>query len=452
MFRLLRYFSVASLVAFLATLVVLVWFYRQVAIDGISHIAERSNLALARTTLTSLSPLLLDHLRATEDLRPESLARHPLPPELSHTVRNLLIDKTVVRVNLFNRQGTVVFSNREVQVGRNQGGNEGFKAAIRGNVASNLVYRDGFNYFDGGTEDENLMQTYLPVRDGPNGPVHGVFEIYTDVDHLAQQTERTEFMTILGALLILSTMYAVVVLIVWRAGHIIDRQQNTIRERSNTLEVLSAHMLRNEESYKKKIALDLHEGLAQTLSGIKLHVETIKAHDKNGSPNGRTVDAIIPALQGAIREVRSIASELRPSSIDDFGLLLTLQLLCRAFEQQHPPVRVEQQITLREKDIPSQLKIILYRIVTSVLDDMAQHPLAGRITLALWRDGKTLSLMIDDSPPEARDSTAIPLSNIDPQLRQGLARMEELATLSGGTFRASHHAKCGTTLYAYWSL
>ena len=452
MFRLLRYFSVASLLAFLAALVALVWFYRHVAVEGISHIAERSNVALARTTLTSLSPLLLDYLRATETLHPESIARFPRPPELSDTVGNLLLDRTVVRIKLFNRRGTVIYSNRDTQVGSNQQANAGFKAAIRGNVASNLVYRDSFNHFDGNTEDENLMQTYLPVRDGPNGPVHGVFEIYTDVDHLARQTERTEFMTLFGALVILSAMYAAVVLIVWRAGRLIERQQAIIRERSSTLEALSAHMLRNEEIYKQKIAVDLHEGLAQTLSGIKMHVENIRAHDRKDGPRRRAVDAIIPALQGAIRDVQSIARELRPSSIDDFGLLLTLQLLCRAFERQHPPFGVDLQITLEEADIPAQLKIILYRIVASVLDDMARQPPAGRVTLALWRDGTTLSLMIDDSPPGAHDATAIPLANIDPQQRQGLARMEELATLSGGTFTASHHAGGGATLYAHWSV
>jgi len=450
MFRLLRYFSVTSLVAFLAALVALVWFYRQVAVEGISHIAERSNVALARTTLTSLSPLLLDYLRATEDLQPESIAHYPRPPELSSTVGSLLVDRTVIRINLFNRQGTVIYSNRDAQVGSRQHLNEGFRAAIRGNVANSLVYRDSFNSFDGGTEDENLMQTYLPVRDGPNGPVHGVFEIYTDVDHLARQTERTEFMTLFGALAILSTMYAVVVFIVWRAGRLMERQQETIRERSSALETLSAHMLRNEESYKRKIALDLHEGLAQTLSGIKLHVENIKAHDRQDSPRRPAVDAIIPALQGAIRDVESIARELRPASIDDFGLLLTLQLLCRAVEQRNPSIVIDQQITLQEADIPAHLKITLYRIVTSVLDDMARQPLAGRITLALWCDGKALSLMIDDSPPGARDSTAIPLANIDPQQRQGLARMEALTTLSGGTFMASHHAAGGATLYACW--
>lgn len=452
MFRLLRYFSVASLVAILATLVVLVWFYRQVAIEGISQLAERGNLVLARTSLNSMKPMLLDYLRATEHLRPDSLERQPLPPDLVLALRNLMLDKAVVRIKLFNRHGTVVYSNQHLQMGSDQRGNAGFRAAIQGKDANNLIYRDSFNKFDGGTEDDNLMQTYLPVRDGSTGPVKGVFEIYTDVNHLAHQTERTEFMIMLGALAILSVMYAAVVLIVWRAGNIINAQQTTIRERTSTLEVLSAHMLRSEESYKKKIAIDLHEGLAQTLSAIKLQVENLKPHVVKGSPNRQSLDAIIPVLRDAIQEVRSIASELRPASIDDFGLLLTLQLLCREFEQQHQSVRIEQQVTLQEKDIPAQLKIILYRIIASVLDDMGQRPHTDQIAFSLWRDDNSLHLIMDNTAADARDSTAMPMANIDPQLSKGFARMEELATLSGGTFRASHHAGGGSTLHAYWTV
>jgi len=452
MFRLLRYFSVASLVAILATLVVLVWFYRQVAIDGITVLAERGNLVLARTSLNSMKPVLLDYLRATQHLRPDSSERKPLPTDLALAFRNLMLDNAVVRIKLFNGHGTVVYSSEHHDVGTDQRGNPGFRSAIRGTDANNLIYRDSFNKFDGGTEDDNLMQTYLPVRDGATGSVQGVFEIYTDVNHLAHQTERTEFMILLGALVILTVMYAAVVLIAWRAGNIIDLQQATIRERTGTLEVLSGHMLRSEESYKKKIAHELHEGLAQSLGAIKLQVENIKALGEQGNPSGQSIDAIIPVLRDAIQEVRTIATELRPSSIDDFGLLLTLQLLCREFERQHPQVRIEQQVSLQDTDIPTQLKIILYRIVASVLEEMAQAPHSDRIAFSLWRDGQILSLMIDNTAADALDSTAMPLTNINPRTSKGFARMEELATLSGGTFKASHHGGRGTTLHASWTV
>jgi signal transduction histidine kinase len=319
-------------------------------------------------------------------------------------------------------------------------------------VGNALIYRDTFNSFDGTTEEDNLMQTYLPVRASPADQVQGVFEIYTDVNQLAHQIERTEFIIIVGAILILSVLYAALVLVVRRAGNIIELQQRTIRERTQTLEVLSAQMLKGEESHKKRIAFELHEGLAQTLSAIKLHLENHHANDKAEDVGQQPLGTIIPILRDAIQEVRTIATDLRPSSIDDLGLLLTIKRLCREFEQQYPHLHVEPDMPLQENDIPPPLKIILYRIILAALYEMAQHTHTGRISLALWRDDKNLILLIDDTAIQALDKTAIPLTNIDPQQRAGFARMEELTTLSGGEFRASHHTGGGTTLRAAWIL
>jgi len=450
MFKFVRYYTAVSLVAILATLILLAWFYRQVAIQGIVELTEQNNLTLARTALGSMRPALLDYLRATEGRQPNQPSFPPLPPRLAEPIRSLMQEKSVVRVKLYNRRGIVVFSNRHSQIGNNQGRNQGFISAINGQVINNLIYRDTFNRFDGVTENDNLMQTYLPVRDSLADPAEGVLEIYTDINHLAQQTERTEFIIIFGALIILSGTYLAVVMAVWRAGGIIDQQQHTIHERTQTLEALSAQMLKGEESNKKRIAHELHEGLAQTLSAIKLYVENLKARHPNGDADPQTLGAIIPVLRDAIEEVRNIATELRPSSIDDLGLLHTLDSHLREVEQRHPPVRIELEAWLQERDIPARLKIILYRIVTSVLDDMVQHGDAGTINLGLWRKENELTLIIDDTTTDAHDLTAIPLANIDPKRNAGFARMEELTTLSGGTFRASHHARGGAMLHASW--
>lgn len=451
MFKLLRYYSVASLVAVLATAALLTGFYRHVAIQGIVELAERGNLTLARAAMNPIKPVLIEFLGATENLRPNRAAPHPpLPPALLDSINSLLQDRSVVRIKLFNRHGVVVFSTKPSQIGNAQNHNSGFEIAINGGVGNNLVYRDTFNSFDGATEEDNLMQTYIPVRASPAEPIQGVFELYTDVTRLVHQTERTEFIILAGAILILSALYAALVLIVHRANSVIELQQRTIHDRTETLAVLSAQMLKSEESNKKKIAFELHEGLAQTLAALKLKVESCWRH-KADDATGGSLDSIIPVLQEAIQEVRTIATDLRPPSLDDLGLLPTINWFCREFEVQHPDILIERQISLHEQDIPAPLKVIIYRIIVSVLNDLAQHPSTGRIHLGLWLEEDRLTLLIDDTATEMLDRTVIPLANIDPELRAGFARMEELTTLSGGTFKASHHSGGGTTLHASWN-
>ena len=203
--------------------------------QGIVHLAERNNLNLAQVAMNPIKPALLEFLDAAADLRPGS-ASPPLPPELARSISTVMQeDRFIARIKIYNRRGVVVFSTTPAQVGDDQSHNEGFIAAIRGGVGSELVYRDTFNSFDGVTEEDNLMQTYLPVRAGPAEPIRGVFELYADVNNLVHQAERTEFIIVAGAILILPALYAVLVAIVHRANNIIELQQRTIRERNETL-------------------------------------------------------------------------------------------------------------------------------------------------------------------------------------------------------------------------
>lgn len=450
MFKLLRYYAVASFIAIVATIVLLTWFYRQVAIEGIVHLVERNNMALAHSAMSSMKPALLSFLDTTADFHPGNPIHRQLPPELAESIKTLMRGQSVVRIKIYNRQGVVVFSTKPSQIGHNQRNNAGFIAAINGDVSNTLIYRDTFNSFDRATEEDNLMQSYLPVRHSPVDPIRGVFEIYTDVNNLVHQTERTEFIILSGAILILSVLYVTLILIVRHANEIIEQQQHTILERTETLKSLSAQMLTREETQKKSIAVELHEGLAQTLSAVKLKVEKGRSHKASDEDDG-SVDSIIPVLQQAIQEVRTIATNLRPSSLDDIGLLPTINRLCREFEEQYPNIHTDRHISLQEQDIPPPLKIVIYRIIVSVLADMAKQPNMGRIHIALWLEDDNLVVMIDNTASGALDSTAIPMAKIDPQLRTGFAGMEELTTLSGGVFTASHHARGGATLRAAWS-
>jgi signal transduction histidine kinase len=451
MFKLLRFYSIASFVAVLATALLITLFYRQVAIQGIMQLAERSNLALALTALNSVRPQLINYLDAVAQPGYVNIGHNSPPPELATAIRSLMRDSSVVRVKIYNQHGVVAFSTKTSQIGSDQRDNPGFISAINGRVADTLIYRDTFNSFDATSEEDNLMQTYIPIRASATEPVQGVFEIYTDVNDLVHQSERTEFLIMAGSLFILTALYMALLLVVRRAHNIIKSQHQTIRERTETLEILSARMLKNEESNKQKIAIELHEGLAQTLSAVKLNLENSSQKINGDDTVGRSMAAIIPALQSAIEDVRTLATELRPSSIDDLGLLPTLNSLCRNFQQQHPGIRIRQDISLQEKDIPAPLKVILYRIVVLALDDIALHTASDQIQIALRRDKGALTLLVDDTPSTAPDLAATTLIEIDPNPESRFAKILELTTLSGGRFAAARPAAGRIVLRAAWN-
>jgi signal transduction histidine kinase len=451
MFKLLRFYSVASFLVVLATALLIAMFYRQVAIQGIMQLAERSNLTLARTALNLVKPELIDYLNAASQPGLVNVGHRAPPPELAAAISSLMRDSAVVRIKIYNRHGVVAFSTKTSQIGSDQRNNPGFISAINGRVADTLIYHDTFNAWDEATEEDNLMQTYIPIRASSVEPVVGVFEIYTDVSDLVHQIERTEFIIMAGSLLILTALYVALLLVVRRAHHVIKSQNQTIRERTETLEILSARMLKSEESNKQKIAIELHEGLAQTLSAVKLNLENNRQKIDGDDTVGQSMATIIPVLQSAIEDVRMIATELRPSSIDDLGLLTTVNSLCRNFQQQHPGIRVSQDVSLQEKDIPAPLKVILYRIIVLALDDIALHTDSDRIQIALRRDSDALTLLIDDTPSASPDLAATTLIGIDPNPESRFAKMLELTTLSGGDFTAARPAAGRIMLRAAWN-
>lgn len=109
MFKLLRFYSIASFVAVLATALLIALFYRQVAIQGIMQLAERSNLALARTALNSVRPVLVDYLNSVAEAGMVNVSHRP-PPELAAAIHSLMNESSVVRIKIYNQHGVVAFS------------------------------------------------------------------------------------------------------------------------------------------------------------------------------------------------------------------------------------------------------------------------------------------------------------------------------------------------------
>ena len=224
--------------------------------------------------------------------------------------------------------------------------------------------------------------------------------------------------------------------------------EEQIRERNAALEMLSAKMLSSDEMEKKKLAYDLHEGLAQTLVMIKVQVErNLRAftapHARDDSPA-----AIVSLLQSAISDVEAIATALRPSSLDEIGLLRTMDWFCREFDRAHPTIHVLKEISVRERDVPGPLKIVIYRIIESVFTSIVRYENTDQIALTLQRENGAITLAIEDT---SQDSRYAATAERDTGLQLRFGEAQERTTLSGGSFRIARSKAGGITLSASWA-
>ena len=234
MFKLLRYFSITSLVSILIATIVLGFVYRQLAVNELMEVEKMHHTALtqafANSLWTKFSPLL-----ATEGLSGDELLAHPSAAGLRRAVNRQIRDLPVVKVRVYNLAGQTVFSTEAGQTGEDRSTTPMFLAARAGKVVSELSHRDSFHAVYETTENRDLLASCVPARRVADSPIEGVFEIYSDVTPFIANVKRTQLTAMLSIALVLGLLYGVLFLIVRHADKILKRQEMERREADEAL-------------------------------------------------------------------------------------------------------------------------------------------------------------------------------------------------------------------------
>ena len=88
-----------------------------------------------------------------------------------------------------------------------------------------------------------------------------------------------------------------------------------------------------------------------------------------------------PVVQDAIEEVRNIYMGLRPSILDDLGVIAAINWFCREFQSTYPHINVQHTIDIEESEIPDSLKIVIFRVLQEGLSNVARHSQADHVYL-----------------------------------------------------------------------
>jgi PAS domain S-box-containing protein len=231
------------------------------------------------------------------------------------------------------------------------------------------------------------------------------------------------------------------------------RAQEELRRSEKNLRILSSQLMTAKEEERKRISQELHDSVGQYLSSIKFSMENIivKMEKKESSKTClKALKDSIPIIQATVEEVRRISMDLRPSVLDDLGILATISWFCREFQSVYTGIKVNQKITLNEEDVPESLKIIIFRIIQEALNNVAKHSHANSVDISLIKNNRTIELSIADSGI-GFDVQEMTLSE-DHNRGMGLASMEERSDLSGGCFSIDSVKGLGTLIMTTWKL
>jgi PAS domain S-box-containing protein len=230
-------------------------------------------------------------------------------------------------------------------------------------------------------------------------------------------------------------------------------QERTVElARTNeALRHLSSRLLSAQEDERKRVAGEIHDTLGACLSGIKFKVEKAM-QDVGKAPNAATesLNAIIPMIQEGVEECRRIQMDLRPSMLDDLGLLPTLSWFCRRFQTIYTGIKVELEKTLEEHEIPDSLKVVTFRVTQEAMNNIAKHSKGDLIRLSLQKIEGRMELLVGDNG-RGFDLEKV-LGSESTRRGLGLTSMRERTELSGGAFSIESSKGKGTVIHASWPL
>jgi len=211
------------------------------------------------------------------------------------------------------------------------------------------------------------------------------------------------------------------------------------------LRLLSSQLLTVQEAERKRIAREIHDSIGQTLAAIKFGLESKLSQMGAGSPPpGISIENIVSLAQNGIEESRRIQMDLRPSVLDDLGILATIGWFTREFQKVYSHISVEKQISVEENEIPDSLKTVLFRVLQEAMNNAAKHSKADLARLILRKTVDKIELSFEDNGEGF---------NIESSTKGlGLTSMRERTELSGGSFAIESTPGKGTTIKAYWPL
>lgn len=230
------------------------------------------------------------------------------------------------------------------------------------------------------------------------------------------------------------------------------RDKEALESSEAELRRLSSRLLKAQEEERKRISRELHDGIGQSLSAIKFTVETAlnEIVQENPTRVTQSLEIVVPLVQEAVEEVRIISRNLRPSVLDDLGILATISWFCREVEDTFSGIRINKQIHIKEDDVPDSLKTVIFRLLQEALNNVTKHAGANVIDLRLEGTDEKIELTIEDNGIGFDLEKELAEGRVKDGI--GLSSMKERTELSGGTFRIESHEGVGTRVRASWFL
>jgi signal transduction histidine kinase len=246
---------------------------------------------------------------------------------------------------------------------------------------------------------------------------------------------------VVGVIFVRTLLYAVVGYLVVR----LVREQRARREALAEANARLAHYAITLEQLtvsreRNRLARDLHDTLAHTLSALAVQLEAISAlWETNPSESRAMLDRSLAATRDGLAEARRAIQALRSAPLEDLGLALALRSLAESMAER-AGWALDLRLPLRLREVRPEVEQCLYRVADEALTNIARYANAGHVAVALERSEGRLVLTVSD------DGCGFDPTGPPPDGRYGLMGMRERAEVIGAILEVESQPGRGATI------
>ena len=228
-----------------------------------------------------------------------------------------------------------------------------------------------------------------------------------------------------------------------------ERNTSRLLEQSRRLQtqlrLLSRRVLSAQEEERKRISRELHDVIAQMLTGINVRLATLKIEAASNTKGlTKSISQTQRLVEKSVNIVHRFACELRPAVLDDLGLIPALHSFMKSFTEE-TGIRVSLAAFAGVEKLSNAKRTVLYRVAHEALTNVARHAQASRVEASIRRLPKAVCMQIKDNGKGFEMQRVLFVSRCK---QLGLLGIRERVEMVGGKFTVESVPGKGTSLRA----
>jgi len=213
-----------------------------------------------------------------------------------------------------------------------------------------------------------------------------------------------------------------------------------LEARSLELSRLSGRMVEQHEEERRRLSRELHDETAQVFTAVKMELGVLR--EKVQPEQADRLSHVLGLIDTGIRSIRNVTNDLRPSLLDDLGLLPALRSLVADFAQRSG-ISIELNAPAVMPPLSREAELALFRALQEGLSNVLRHADAGSVDVAISVGGDIVQLRVSD---DGRGPPDLSPERLELAGHMGLAGMRERITALGGTVHFHGRANTGAQL------